>query len=187
MEWEATGRRSMLAATLLLMAVPCIVLASGCYASVGPTIGYHTSDGFTLGAEADAAGLIFAHGNAGFFMRGARDSDKDHSKVATFYGSVGPGFYATPYKESTGEVKTGGIGMIGIGVSYDRESEASLMGRLSGGPSFPLWRIPHENKSSWNGIMFNCMLGISYWGDDVWYYVSPQVGVGYFFGDKAID
>ena len=172
---------------LLLLAVMCIALASGCYASVGPTIGYRTGDGLTVGAEVDGAGYIWAHGNAGFFMRGARDSDSDHSKVATFYGSVGPGFYLPPYEESRGELKTGGIGMIGIGGAYDRESEASLIGRLGGGPSFPLWRFPHSSTSWWNELMFNCILGMSYWDGGAWFYLSPQVGVGYLLGYKAFD
>ena len=146
-----------------LMAAPlAVVILGGCFASAGPTIGYRTGDGLTIGAEVTSGYLYYIHGGAGFFMRGAREKQKDDSMVATFYGFLGPGVY-WPVSSSDFLSETA----LGIGVVGDRETDASLFLRLWGGPSY-VYK---------GGIVFNCFLGASFWDKGVWLHLTPQVGL----------
>lgn len=161
---------------LFLLVLLWAVITSGCYASAGPTIGYRNGDGFTFGAEVNGAGWLLAQGNVGFLMRSPRETDKDRSAVASFYGTIGPGFYGPPSEPSSGgEIRWGGLGSIGIGAAYDRESETSFVTRFAAGPSIPLWYSGND-KAMWNGVVFNLLVGFSYWDGAGMFYLSPQVG-----------
>ncbi|MBI5529579.1 MAG: hypothetical protein HY897_24905 [Deltaproteobacteria bacterium] len=156
-------------------------LLSGCYASIGPTIGYRTGDGFTYGAEVDGAAFVFAHGNTGFFMREAREKEKDRSSVTTWYGTIGPGVIAPTF-----EGQTLWIGNVGVGMTYDRETAISFLGSLHGGLSVMTTRLGGYGKemgSVWDpgvhtkGVVFNVLLGMSFSSEGVWFNFSPQAGV----------
>ena len=154
--------------TIVLTTLPLIALLGGCYASVGPTIGYKAGEGFTVGAEIGGAGLLFAHGSSGVFVSQAKN--EDGSRVATFYGSVGPGLYLPDQNGRLGGIVAAGIGMV---ADDRRGSEMSLSGGLWGGPSLTM-----GDRSA--PFVFYCILGMRFWQDGVWFYLSPQLGIAYF-------
>ena len=151
---------------LLAAAALCLSQVIGCYASVGPTFGYKTGDGFTMGGEIDAAGYIIAHANTGFFVSQAKTDDGSH--VTTFYGSLGPGVYLPEINQtSTSGIIAAGVGMVG---DNRRETNTCVLGHLGGGPSIPF------GGESGSGLVFNLILGANFWRDGAWFFLSPQFG-----------
>lgn len=145
-------------APLLLVAV----LVGGCFVSAGPTIGYQTRGGFTLGGEVTSGYYKFIHGGGGFHGREARDKGKDDSTVAAFYGFIGPGAYG-PFLSDEIMTETA----LGLGVMGDRENGASPLLRVWGGPSYV------GNM----GLVGNIFLGVSFWNGGWWFHLTPQVGL----------
>jgi hypothetical protein len=161
-----------------VVAVHFIALTSsailpGCYAAVGPTIGYRTGDGVTYGAEVDGATLFFAHAGGGFFLNRPDSGTTEYSQMkTTVYGSVGPGFYVPSRNDFTGSFAAG------IGLAYEEKGDF-VLGRGWGGPSFRVRQINDESGSSEIHLIAGVTLGTTFWNGNVWLHFSPQVGVGY--------
>ena len=175
--------RAQITRSATVLTLACLLFATGCYASVGPTIGYKTGDGVTVGAEVDGSYYIFAHGGAGLSFRKAREDDKDTSSVATTYAYIGPGLTAPPsYPEGRGCAV-----MTGIGAAHDRESDTSFLWRLGGGPMFDIRPESKRKDSDFAGLVFGLQAGITYWNGGVQWHLSPQVGVASILGYRAFD
>lgn len=90
--WMRPGRvrgAGLLFVGRILAALHTVLSICGCYAAVGPTVGYRTGEGFTMGVEIDAAALVYLHGGGGAFMSQAVKEDGSHV-TARYMCTLGP-------------------------------------------------------------------------------------------------
>jgi hypothetical protein len=157
--------RNLKITILLAAAAVCLTLASGCYVSVGPTIGYKTGSGYTLGMEGDFASYAVVHGTGGLFV--SQKSIESGKRDGVIYGGLGPGIYTLAKEERYGWLAAAEVG---VASDISREKGLSIMGHLGGGPSTFIGDLKNAP------LVFNCLIGINYWGDGAWFYISPQIG-----------
>lgn len=94
----------------------------------------------------------------------------------TFYGTAGLGVYY-PLAKQPGFA---GVFTGGVGAAYDRENKLMSLARLSGGPSFPSWDSGTDLTVldlPLNRLTVNIFISMDYLNEEVWFHLSPQVGL----------
>ena len=129
-----------------------MILVSGCYHSLAPSIGYTLDHGLTYGMSY-SGGYGYIGTNSGFVHRPTKAGSKGENLGYT-----------------TLALSTLGVIEAGAGVGFDGEGNTRFAGLINGLPVKPIALTDHEPS-----LRLSPTVGLRYLGKALEFYVSPRL------------